>query len=146
MHTQEAQLGRSKIRSSQSIGLAVHAGYFTFLVLLALACSWQTGQFHWTNSITEVARSTGLGDPVFFSTGALDVARHGWFTPANEWLINLWPPGFMWLLGQVLRAFGEEAPVLMPLLALSALCCVTWMGLLRKYLLLSMPVGEWTEG
>lgn len=137
MHTQGAQLGRSKIRSSQSIGLIVHAGYFTFLVLLALACSWQTGQFHWTNSITEVARSTGLSDPFYFSTGALDVARHGWFTPANEWLINLWPPGFMWLLGQILRAFGEEVPVLMPLLALSALCCVTWMGLLRKYLLLS---------
>jgi hypothetical protein len=115
----------------------VFAAYFGGLVLLALLYSTLTSQLVWGATLIEYAKSTGYSDPVFFATGALDIARHGWFTPDHMWLVTLWPPGFMLLEGAVLRLFGEGAPFLIPLLILSALACATWMTLLRKYLLRS---------
>lgn len=115
----------------------VFAAYFLGLVLLALLISKFTEQFAWGATLMEFAKSTGLGDPVSFASGALDVARHGWFTVGNQWLIRLWPPGFMVLEGMVVRLVGENGPFLVPLLAVSALACATWMMLLRRYLLQS---------
>jgi hypothetical protein len=110
------------------------AAYFIGLVLLAPLIS-SSPQFPWGAPLMKMASSTGFGDPVSFATGALDIARHGWITLDNQWLIRLWPPGFMVLEGMLMRVLGEDAPLLIPLLVLSALACATWMTLLRQYLL-----------
>jgi hypothetical protein len=107
------------------------------LVLLALLYSKLTSQFAWGSTLVDYAKSARFGDPQSFATGALDIARHGWFTPDNMWLVTVWPPGFMLLEGVLLRLFGENAPVLIPLLILSAVACAMWMVLLRKYLVRS---------
>ncbi|RYF18468.1 MAG: hypothetical protein EOO30_03425 [Comamonadaceae bacterium] len=112
------------------------AAYFAALLVLTPLIS-STPQFPWGTPLMALARATSFGDPVSFATGALDIARHGWITPENQWLIRLWPPGFMVLESVVVRLLGEDGPVLLPLLVLSALGCATWMTLLRQYLLRS---------
>lgn len=112
----------------------VFAAYFAGLLLLAPLVAG-TSQFPWGTPLMELARSTGYGDPVSFATGALDIARHGWITLENQWLIRLWPPGFMVLEAAVVRVVGEDGPFLVPLLVLGALGCAAWMTLLRQYLL-----------
>jgi glucose-1-phosphate cytidylyltransferase len=114
--------------------LSVFVFYFVLLLLLAFLAGMGPMQPRWASTIAEFTRTSGLGDPVSFAEGALDFARNGRFTPPHFWLIHLWPPGFMALEGTVLRLFGEDAPVLLPLLAVSAACCATWMLLLRAYL------------
>lgn len=117
----------------------VLAVYFLALYVLGLLAAYATPHLTWGMTVSEFAPKAGFQDPSSFITGALDVARHGWVTPPNYWLVRLWPPGFMLLEGWVLRLFGEESAFLLPLLVLSALCCAAWMLLLRKYLMPALP-------
>jgi hypothetical protein len=111
--------------------------YFVVLLALGLLSATMTSQGPWTTGLVDFTKALPVGDPASFGSGALDIARHGWFTPGNIWLIRLWPPGFMVLEGWVLRLVGETGPFLVPLLVASCLCCAAWMMLLRAYLLRS---------
>jgi hypothetical protein len=116
--------------------------YFLGVVALALAVPYGAEQAAWTSSTTEFLQAlkrNPYGDPGSFLTGALDVARHGWFTAPNYWIVHLWPPGFMLLEGAAIRLLGEEGPFLVVLLLASAALCATWMLLLRRHLLQSWP-------
>jgi hypothetical protein len=118
-------------------GGGVFVSYFMGLLLLALLTSILTGQATWGAGLMEFTQLHPTADPAYFASGALDIARHGWIDPGNQWLIRLWPPGFMVLEGLGVRLVGENGPFLIPLLAVSAFCCATWMSLLRGYLLRS---------
>jgi hypothetical protein len=131
MGSPAATTGRSAFRLSHATAFAV---YGLLLLLLALGRSWWGGHFVWTMPLAEFVVHPDLGDPVYFAAGARDVARTGWFTAGNAWLIHLWPPGFMLLEGAFLRVLGERGPVLLALLVASAAACAFWMVLLRAWL------------
>lgn len=126
-------------RAGRHAGVLVFAGYFAVLCLLGLLFAGVRGQLQWGMPVAEIAVKAGFNDPGSFITGALDIARHGWVTPADYWLVHLWPPGFMALEGALLRLMGEGVPILVPLLVLAALCSAGWMFLLRAYLLPTLP-------
>jgi len=116
----------------------VFAAYFLGLCLLGFlsgfAYDYEGSGLSWDVTAAGL-RQFQARDPNSFMTAALDIARHGWVQPANYWLVRVWPPGFMVIEAMVLRVFGEDAPFMLPLLALSALACATWMVLLRNLLL-----------
>ncbi|HET8744041.1 MAG TPA: hypothetical protein VFM98_00430 [Ramlibacter sp.] len=127
-------------RRTGSLGaLRVFGIYFLAVGLLGLLSVHLTPALGWLMPPAELAAKAGYSDPSSFLQGASEIARHGWFQPENVWLIRLWPPGFMVLEAGVLRLFGETAPLLLPLLALSALACAGWMLLLREVLLPVTP-------
>jgi len=136
-----AQVGRPPLPLRSS---ALHfAGYLALLGVLALLCARWTPGLHWGMSAAEIAAATarsGAHDPGSFITGAQDIARYGWVTPQNYWLVHLWPPGFMLLQGALLRVLGEGTPILVPLLLLALLCSAAWMVLLREVLRPRMPL------
>lgn len=81
-------------------------------------------------------------DPVSFLGGALDFYANKQFTPAYYWLIHLWPPGFMVLEGAILLVFGIDAPFILILIVLTALCIAVLLSALRQYLLTIVP-NDW---
>lgn len=132
-----AQVGaRRGLGNSRALHLAV---YFVALCLLAMLAAVFQPHLRWDMSAAEIAARAGFGDPGSFLMGARDIAREGWFTPGDYWLVHLWPPGFMLLEGALLRFLGESAPIFIPLLVLAALCGAAWMLLLREVLLPVVP-------
>lgn len=117
--------------------------YAAALVTLGLSGPWGWDlQPPWDVSATgflQAIKRNPYGDPVSFLTGALDVVRTGWVTPANYWIVHLWPPGFVVLEAAAIRLVGEDGPFLLVLLVASAACSATWMVLLRQRLLQSWP-------
>ena len=84
--------------------------------------------------------SVPAADPNSFATGALDIYRYGWFKEDNQWLIRLWPPGFMVLEGLVLKCFGVEAPFILILIVLNSIFLGFLLLVFRAHLLRVVPV------
>ena len=108
--------------------------YFCILLLLGVFVRDLAGQPALSSTIHTFQEAIYLGDPRYFASGALDVFRNGWFTPENQWLINLWPPGFMLLEASILGILGEQAPLIAVLLIMSALLQAFWMTVLHHLL------------
>jgi hypothetical protein len=100
----------------------------------------------------------GLNDAVSFFDLALDLYRTGHVSPANAWLINLWPPGFVALEAAILKVFGTRAPFIfiLQITASLAFACMLTLerAVLRRYvceafacilplLIFLMPVARW---
>lgn len=112
--------------------------YLACLLLIGLVVRDIDGQPNILATIQNFMSPPGviqLGDPHSFSSGAIDVYQNGWFTPDKQWLINLWPPGFMLLEAAILKLFGLDAPFIAILIALCALLGAGMLVLMRKYLL-----------
>ncbi|MDD5157870.1 hypothetical protein [Sulfurimonas sp.] len=99
----------------------IYSIYFSVLMLISLFVRDIPDQFNVYFTIDQIIKTSSLGDPVSFLTGAIDVSKNGWFTPANQWLINLWPPGFMLIEGYILKLFGEYVYIILTLQILSSL-------------------------
>jgi hypothetical protein len=90
------------------------AGVVYFLVLLGIAL-WvrdipnQPDAFI---TIQQLIKTRGWSDSVYFATAAIDIAENGWISSANDWIFNLWPPGFVLLEALGLKVLGHEAPVI----------------------------------
>ncbi len=95
----------------------------------------------WANisNFMDPAKGMSFTDPSSFAIGALDVFHFGWIQPENNWLIRLWPPGFMLTEGWVLRLFGLEAPFILILIILNCAFAAVLLLLVRKNLLMGMP-------
>lgn len=133
---EDSGAARFDVRASGRVSaLAIFGFYFAALVLLGLLSAHLAPGLEWQISAAELRSKVRYSDPSSFLTGAFDIARHGWVTPENAWLVRLWPPGFMIVEAAVLRLFGETSAFLLPLLALSALACAGWMLVLRQLLL-----------
>ena len=87
--------------------------YFSILSLIAIFVRDIAGQPNSFVSIEEIMSSSSLGDPVSFLTAAIDIAKHGWVSPENAWILNLWPPGFILLQSSLIKLFGIDAPILL---------------------------------
>lgn len=102
---------------------ALWAGLGYFLILAGLAF-WvrdipgQPDAFKTT--LTQLIKTGEMSDPRYFATATLDVANNGWISSANEWIFNLWPPGFVLLQASIVKIMGREAPVILVLQVLAA--------------------------
>jgi hypothetical protein len=80
----------------------------------------------------------GLGDPISFVKAGLDIARTGWVSDLNNWIISLWPPGFIILQAAIIKVVGENGPFILAQLvlavALFSLVSIRFYILLRKEL------------
>ncbi|MCC7679929.1 glycosyltransferase [Janthinobacterium sp. FW305-128] len=115
--------------------------FLYFLVLLSLG--WLVRDVAsqpslWATMAEFVHPQTGtsMGDPKSFAMGAMNFYQFGMITEPNMWLIRLWPPGFMFLEGMILKLFGVNAPVIFVLLILASLMGAFMLFILRKHLML----------
>jgi undecaprenyl-phosphate 4-deoxy-4-formamido-L-arabinose transferase len=115
-------------------------GVIYFLILLSIAL-WvrdipnQPDAFNTTlQQISEGTAGRDMGDPASFAKGAIDIAENGRISGANEWIFNLWPPGFMLLDASIIKALGPEAPVILVLQILAALLFSIVLVLLYDFL------------
>jgi hypothetical protein len=98
-------------------------GVIYFLILLSVAL-WvrdiaiQPDVFDFTRKNLEISQ---MNDPASFATAAIDIANNGWVSSSNEWILNLWPPGFILLEALIIKMLGAEAPVILVLQILSAM-------------------------
>ena len=95
--------------------------YLSILLVISFFVRDISNQYEIYYTIDEIIKSSQLGDPVSFLTGAVDVSKNGWFTPANQWLINLWPPAFMLLEGYIIKLFGNDVYIIIVLQILASL-------------------------
>ncbi len=122
--------------------------YFSIALVLA-AWATQSNMALWRLPLLESAKfQAEYGDPISFATAAEEMARIGWVSEANRWIINLWPPGFMLLEAGIVSLLGEDAPVVAALCLISA-GIFSWLLMqLRRYLssaigflALLLPIG-----
>lgn len=97
------------------------AFYFLFLLSIALWVRDIPNQPDAFITIHELIRSSSMGDPASFATAAIDIAQNGWISSTNDWIFNLWPPGFILLEAMILKLMGPEAPVIFVLQVLTAI-------------------------
>ncbi|MDC0598495.1 hypothetical protein OAP18_01430 [Gammaproteobacteria bacterium] len=104
--------------------LSLWAGPAYFLILLNIGL-WvrdipdQPDPFSAT--LQEVIATSPMGDPKSFATAAIDIAENGWISTPNDWIFNLWPPGFVLLEASIIKVLGPEAPVILVLQIFAAL-------------------------
>lgn len=115
--------------------------YFVCLLLIALVRDL-AGQPPLSAPIEGIAFRT-MNDPHSFATAALEIHRHGWVTPGSMWILHLWPPGFVVLEAVVLNLFGESAPFVGILMALSALAGACMLTAGQRCLALYVP-SRWS--
>lgn len=116
--------GRSsmKLRKYESLWV----GVIYFLILLGIAL-WvrdipnQPDAFNTTIQQLIKPGVLGMSDPTSFATAAADIAENGWISSANDWIFNLWPPGFVLLEALIIKVLGSAVPVLLVLQVLAVL-------------------------
>lgn len=90
--------------------------YFLFLFIIGLFVKdiliQYPSLFVTANEIVDLSR---YGDPGTFAKAALQVAEDGWITNKNQWVFNLWPPGFVFLEALIIKMFSPEVPIILVL-------------------------------
>ena len=69
-----------------------------------------------SNTPEELAQIAGLSDAGSYIKAALDLVETGGLSSDNIWVINLWPPGMVWLNGALITVFGANYAVAYALL------------------------------
>lgn len=121
------QFGLSWLEISEAMTTSkkrlLSVGGIYFLILLGIAF-WirdlpnQPNAFKTT--IRQLIEQSTMGDPASFATAAIDIAKNGWISSANDWIFNLWPPGFMLLEAVILATLGPNVPIILVLQVLAA--------------------------
>ncbi|MFY9141771.1 hypothetical protein [Sulfuricurvum sp.] len=94
------------------VGLA----YFVILLCIALFARDIPNQYNpFDLTISKLVQVSVMGDPASFATAAIDIAENGWISSANEWILNLWPPGFVLLEAFIIKVFGIDTPIILVL-------------------------------
>ena len=97
-------------------------GFIYFIILLGLAL-WVRdipNQHDPFITIQQIVEESRYGDPKYFAAAAIDIAENGWVGSANEWVLNLWPPGFVLLEALIIKVLGPDAPVIVVLQIITA--------------------------
>lgn len=68
-----------------------------------------------STTVEDIIRTSRMGDPKYFATAAMDIAKNGWISSNNDWVFNLWPPGFILLEALIIKTLGIDAPVILVL-------------------------------
>lgn len=91
-------------------------------------------------TLQDIVKLSALGDPKYFAAAAIDITNNGWISSENEWVFNLWPPGFVLLEALIVTVFGLEAPVILVMQILAV--CLFTIALTLLYKLLKKNVNE----
>jgi hypothetical protein len=94
--------------------------YFYILLSIALLVTDIPTQYDASTTAEDIIRTSVLGDPKWFATTAVDIATNGSVSSSNNWVLNLWPPGFVFLEALIIKIFGLEAPIILILQILAA--------------------------
>jgi hypothetical protein len=88
--------------------------YFFILMFIALFIKDVTSLYSNEMFLTanELLVAQGYGDPRTFIGTALQIVEDGWITSKNQWVFNLWPPGFILLESLIIKIFGPEVPII----------------------------------
>ncbi len=87
--------------------------YFLFFILISLFFSNLGGEYgHIFLSPDAILYNKYFGDPKYHLTAALDIANNGWIGVNNDWIFNLWPPGFAVLEAAIIKIFGQNVPLI----------------------------------
>lgn len=109
------------MKSLKHVSLWVGVVYFLILLGIALWVRDIPNQLDAFNlTLQQLTKSSTLGDPKYYATAAIDIAEHGWISTANDWIFNLWPPGFILLEALIIKLLGAGAPVILVLQLLAA--------------------------
>lgn len=101
--------------------LWVGAIYFLILLGIALWVRDIPNQPDVLNTtIQDIINTSTMGDPASFATAAIDIEKNGWIRSENDWIFNLWPPGFILLEALIIKMFGLGTPVILVLQTLVA--------------------------
>jgi hypothetical protein len=117
-------------------------GVIYFLILLGIAL-WvrdipnQLDSFNIT--LQQLIKTSPWSDPKYFAMAAIDIAEHGWISSANDWIFNLWPPGFVFLEALIIKTLGPGAPVLLVLQILASVLFSVVLLLLYELLSTCVP-------
>lgn len=99
-------------------------GTIYFLTLLSIAL-WvrdiPNQPDAYTVTLEGLIKTSTMSDPASFATAAIDIAKNGWISPENQWIFNLWPPGFVLLEASILKVMGHDTPAILVLQILAAL-------------------------
>ena len=76
-------------------------------------------------TIDNLIKASALNDPKSFAVAAIDIAKNGWISSANDWIFNLWPPGFILLEASIIKVFGVGAPLVLILQILGSVLFAT---------------------
>ena len=108
-----------------------------FVILLCIALFVKDVSILYSNNtfITaeKLAQAQGYGDPKTFITTALQISQDGWITDKNQWVFNLWPPGFILLETIIIKLFGPTVPIVFVLQILAAILFATVLTFFYKY-------------
>ena len=111
--------------------------YFLILLGIALCVRDIPDQFDSFTTIQQVIEESEFGDPTSFATAAIDIAENNWISGHNDWIFNLWPPGFILLETAIIKMLGPDAPLILILQILAAIIfsfvLVLLNGLLRSF-------------
>lgn len=116
--------------------LAIFAGYFALLLVLALPCglatplSWelwwnqQLYTFYPTDTAKDIVNLFGChgGDQTWFAKAAILMATHS-FTDSDYWILALFAPGLTLIESVLLKLFGLNCPIV---LCLAIITCAAW--------------------
>lgn len=123
------------MKSHKYEGFLVWVGYFLALLLIALFVRDIPNQPDAFNTtLQQLIKISTMGDPGHFAMAALDIFTNGWISEPNEWILNLWPPGFILLQALLIKVFGEAAPVILLLQILAVVLFAFVLTLLYEFL------------
>jgi hypothetical protein len=107
---------RMKLPKNETLWLG--AAYFVILLSIALCVRDIPDQPDVFNTTLQDISSGLIGnmsDPSYFATAAIHIAEAGKISASDEWYFNLWPPGFMFMEAMIIKALGQEAPIILVL-------------------------------
>jgi hypothetical protein len=102
---------------------------FIFILTFVSIFSWGFGNQNLgadlLNSAKELSDVFGYGDNGSFLKAAIELQELGGLTNDKHWVINLWPPGMVWLNALLIQVFGKYFA-----LAYASLLAITWASLI----------------
>ncbi len=103
------------MRSLKHESLWIGIIYFLSLLGIALWVRDIPNQPDPFTTIQQLIEVSTMGDPASFATAAIDIAQNGWISSSNNWIFNLWPPGFVLLEASIIKLLGPSVPIILVL-------------------------------
>jgi len=103
--------GIVRVRRTGKIGVGI--AYLIVLTFSTFVARDITAQYEAsTATIHTVIQQSGFGDPASMAAAALEIARTGNVAAERAGVLNVWPPGFIFLQAFILRIASEQVPIL----------------------------------
>lgn len=144
-------------RMLQNISLFI----FSLIVILLTVFPNGLDSVHFNVSfrddVADLAKAFGLADPGSYLNAAIELERYGHLTSNQIWVINLWPPGMVWLDALLVGYFGDNFGIAFAILVISIWTMLSGFFAIElkkhfgflislisvSFLLLSSPIQMW---